>query len=38
VLFIHQGRVVEHTPVDRFFPRPVSPEALAFVKGELPWV
>lgn len=38
VLFIHQGRVVEHTPVDRFFPKPASLEATAFVKGELPWV
>ncbi len=38
VLFIHQGRVVEHTPVDRFFPKPASPEAAAFIKGELPWV
>jgi len=38
VLFIHQGRVVEHTPVDRFFPMPASPEAMAFIKGELPWV
>jgi len=38
VLFIHQGRVVEHTPVDRFFPQPASPEAAAFIKGEVPWV
>jgi tungstate transport system ATP-binding protein len=38
VLFIHQGRVVEHTPVGRFFPQPASPEAAAFIKGELPWV
>ena len=38
VLFIHQGRVVEHTPVERFFPTPASPEATAFIKGELPWV
>lgn len=38
VLFIHQGRVVEHTPADRFFPKPASPEATAFIKGELPWV
>ena len=37
VLFIHQGRVVEHTPVELFFPRPASQEATAFIKGELPW-
>jgi tungstate transport system ATP-binding protein len=38
VLFIHQGRVMEHTPVDRFFPKPASAEAMAFIRGELPWV
>jgi tungstate transport system ATP-binding protein len=38
VLFIHQGRLVEHAPIDRFFTRPASPEAAAFIKGELPWV
>jgi tungstate transport system ATP-binding protein len=37
VLFIHQGRLVERAPVDEFFSRPASPEAAAFVKGELPW-
>lgn len=38
VLFIHQGRLVERAPVDRFFRQPASPEAAAFIKGELPWV
>jgi tungstate transport system ATP-binding protein len=38
VLFIHQGRLVELAPVDRFFRQPASPEAAAFIKGELPWV
>jgi tungstate transport system ATP-binding protein len=38
VLFIHQGRLVERTPVDQFFTKPASPEAAAFIKGELPWV
>jgi tungstate transport system ATP-binding protein len=37
VIFLHQGRVAERAPVDRFFPHPTSPEAAAFVKGELPW-
>ncbi|MSQ70102.1 MAG: ATP-binding cassette domain-containing protein [Betaproteobacteria bacterium] len=37
VLFLHQGRLAEHSPIDRFFSRPASPEADAFVKGELPW-
>jgi len=38
VLFLHQGRLVEHAPVDRFFSQPASAEASAFIKGELPWV
>jgi tungstate transport system ATP-binding protein len=38
VLFIHQGRLVERAPVDQFFTKPASPEAAAFIKGELPWV
>jgi tungstate transport system ATP-binding protein len=37
VMFLHQGRVAERAPIDRFFPQPASPEAAAFVKGELPW-
>ncbi len=37
VLFLHQGRLVERAPVDRFFRQPASPEAAAFIKGELPW-
>jgi tungstate transport system ATP-binding protein len=38
VLFIHQGRLAEQSPVDRFFRQPASAEAAAFVKGETPWV
>jgi len=37
VIFLHQGRVAERSPIERFFPQPASPEAAAFVKGELPW-
>jgi tungstate transport system ATP-binding protein len=37
VIFLHQGRVAERAPVERFFPQPASAEAAAFVKGELPW-
>ena len=37
VLFLHQGRLVERAPVERFFAAPQSAEAAAFVKGELPW-
>ena len=38
VLFLHQGRLVERASVDDFFAKPSSPEAAAFIKGELPWV
>jgi tungstate transport system ATP-binding protein len=38
VLFLHQGRLVERAPVERFFKQPGSAEAAAFIKGELPWV
>jgi tungstate transport system ATP-binding protein len=37
ILFLSQGRLVEHTPVDQFFARPASAEADAFIRGELPW-
>jgi tungstate transport system ATP-binding protein len=37
VIFLHQGRVAERAPIEKFFPQPASPEAAAFVKGELPW-
>ena len=38
VIYLHQGRVVERAPVDRFFVQPSTPESAAFIKGELPWV
>jgi tungstate transport system ATP-binding protein len=38
VIYLHQGRVVERAPVDRFFKSPATAEAAAFIKGELPWV
>jgi tungstate transport system ATP-binding protein len=37
ILFLHQGRLAERAPVDRFFNQPASAEAQAFIKGELPW-
>ena len=37
ILFLHQGRVVERAPADRFFKRPASKEAAQFLEGELPW-
>jgi len=38
IIYLHQGRVLERAPVDQFFARPATPEAAAFIKGELPWV
>jgi tungstate transport system ATP-binding protein len=37
ILFLHEGRLAERAPVDRFFTRPASVEAEAFISGELPW-
>jgi tungstate transport system ATP-binding protein len=37
VLFLHYGRLVEDTPAGEFFDKPKSPEAAAFVKGDLLW-
>ncbi len=37
ILFMSNGRLMEHTPIDRFFGEPASAEAAAFIKGELPW-
>jgi tungstate transport system ATP-binding protein len=37
VLFLDRGRLVERTPIDRFFDHPDSAEAAAYLKGELPW-
>ena len=35
VLFLAGGKVREHTPADAFFAAPTSPEAQAFINGEL---
>jgi tungstate transport system ATP-binding protein len=37
VVYLHQGRVLERAPVERFFSKPATAEAAAFIKGELPW-
>ena len=37
VLFLHNGRLIETAPAERFFDAPRSPEADAFLKGELLW-
>ena len=37
VLFLHNGELLEHTPANDFFTAPYSPEAGAFIRGELVW-
>lgn len=37
VLFLHHGRLLEHTPASQFFRRPRSKEAAAFLDGTLLW-
>ncbi len=37
ILFMSNGRLMEHTSIDRFFGDPASAEAVAFIKGEIPW-
>jgi tungstate transport system ATP-binding protein len=37
VLFLHRGRLLEQTPAETFFTRPATPEAAAFLRGELVW-
>jgi tungstate transport system ATP-binding protein len=36
ILFLSHGRLVERSPAERFFARPASVEADAFIRGELP--
>ncbi|MDX1593374.1 MAG: ATP-binding cassette domain-containing protein [Gammaproteobacteria bacterium] len=35
VVFLHRGRLAEHTPADAFFERAVSPEARDYLAGRL---
>jgi tungstate transport system ATP-binding protein len=35
VVFLARGRVVEQTPADRFFTGSMTPEATAFLRGDL---
>jgi tungstate transport system ATP-binding protein len=37
VVFLHRGRVLEHAPAQRFFAAPATPEAAAFLRGDLLW-
>lgn len=37
VMFVHKGRLLEHTPADDFFDTPRCGEAAAFMRGDLRW-
>lgn len=37
VVFIHRGRLLEQAPAASFFTQPATPEASAFLRGELVW-
>ena len=37
IVFLHEGRLTEKTPVGMFFKSPRSAEAAEFLEGELPW-
>lgn len=37
VLFMYGGQVLEQSPTERFFEAPESPQASAFIRGELVW-
>ncbi len=37
ILFLHRGRLLEGTPAADFFNQPTTPEAQAFIRGELIW-
>jgi tungstate transport system ATP-binding protein len=38
VVYLQAGRMAERAPVDRFFSKPATAEAAAFIKGEVPWL
>ncbi|MDR5873837.1 ATP-binding cassette domain-containing protein [Halomonas sp. CUBES01] len=37
VVFLHNGRLLEHSPAETFFAAPRSAEGRAFIQGELVW-
>lgn len=37
VAFLHRGRLMEHQPAETFFAGPQTPEARAFLAGDLIW-
>ena len=37
ILFLHRGRLIERTSRETFFSAPATPQAAAFLRGDLPW-
>ncbi len=37
ILFLHRGRLIERADRTAFFAQPATPEAEAFLRGDLPW-
>jgi tungstate transport system ATP-binding protein len=37
VVFLHRGEVLEQRPAEAFFASPATPQAAAFLRGELVW-
>ncbi len=37
ILFLHRGRLIERADRTTFFAQPATPEAGAFLRGDLPW-
>ena len=37
IVFLSRGRLVERAPVEQFFNKTTSPDAAAFIRGEMPW-
>ena len=37
VMFLHNGRLIEHSPAEDFFKRPETSLSAAFINGELLW-
>jgi len=37
IVLLYDGRLIEHSPAERFFEAPRTPEGSAFIRGELIW-
>ena len=37
IIFLHRGRVAEAAPAGQFFASPATPDAAAYLRGDLLW-